>query len=197
MDRHKVLPTMEDFGRAKQDLGHALAHESSPVAQRLAASRRLLSIVNVHDEYKEAFRVAKNTIELVHLLFLPSLSNYDREYSLSEMEGLASDGAAIALTNGQDCFQAVNLLELGRGLLHGSLYDLRSDLDELWSGYPELAESLVTLRLKLGNSQRQDSMVADGTVLYLGMGQTIDMKLAVKWRISSSRFGNCHILIDS
>lgn len=168
MDRHKVLSKLEDLQKAKQSLNLALAHDSSPIAQRLAAGRLLLSILDVHNEGTEAYLIAKKTIELVPLLFLPSLSNHDREHLLPEIEGLASDAAAIALIDGQDCFNVVTILELGRGLLHGSLYDLRSDLDELRLEHSDLAESMANLRLQLENSQRQRRMVAEDVVPWDG-----------------------------
>ena len=160
--RHTALSNPEDLANAKRNLHLALAHESSPTAQRLVAGRLLLSSLDVSENSREAYQAVENIMELLPLLFLPSLHNHDKEHLLPQIAGLASDSAAIALLDGRSHTTAINLLELGRGVLTGSLYDLRSDLHELHSVHPQLASSLVELRLQLQNSYSEREMVAAG-----------------------------------
>jgi hypothetical protein len=60
-----------------------------------------------------------------------------------------------------NCFQSFNLFKFSRGPLHGLLYDIGSDFDEIQSGHPELVESLVSLRPKSTNSRGQRSILAE------------------------------------
>ncbi|KAF9771826.1 hypothetical protein IL306_010511 [Fusarium sp. DS 682] len=161
-DRYNVYSEQSDLRKAKQNLHLALAHENSPIAKRLAAGRLLLSGLDVFSDTGEAYKIAKETIELAPLLFLNSLHNQDKEHILPQIVGLALDAAAIALLGGKGVGESINLLEMGRGILTVSLYDLRADLRELRSKHPDLADSLTDLRRKLANSQRQADMLAEG-----------------------------------
>lgn len=70
-------------------------------------------------------------MELVALLFLPSLRVFEKEYLSPQIAGLASDAVAIALLDGRDHINSIDLLELGREVLTGSIYELQAKLHEL------------------------------------------------------------------
>lgn len=61
---------------------------------------------------------------------------------------------------------ALQLLELGRGVLAGLLMDLRRDIIDLKLEYPELAERFISLRDELDlSSDRADSLSPANTML--------------------------------
>ncbi|KAI0166690.1 CHAT domain-containing protein [Hypoxylon sp. FL1284] len=162
MDKYARYHQPSDLEQAKELLGVALTHDRSPVIKRLTAGRQLLSTFNVRQESDKAYKIAKQTTELILSLFSSSLRNKDRQYLLSQIVGLASESAAIALIAGKDCAEAIYLLEIGRGVLTSSLQDLRSDLRDLHTDYPHLADALRSLRRQLDSGpEKHDAEMAD------------------------------------
>jgi tetratricopeptide (TPR) repeat protein len=73
------------------------------------------------------------------------LHRADQERLLGIVPGLASDAAACAIAAG-DPSHAVELLELGRGILLGQVLELRTDIAELARQHPGLAARVQALR---------------------------------------------------
>ncbi|MGI9003118.1 MAG: CHAT domain-containing protein [Pseudonocardia sp.] len=86
------------------------------------------------------------------------LDRGDQQYALGQFAGLASDAAALALadefagTGEEPAVRALQLLELGRGILLSQALDTRSDLTDLHVHHPALAERFVELRDQLDHS---------------------------------------------
>jgi CHAT domain-containing protein len=59
---------------------------------------------------------------------------------------LASDAGAIALNAAKTPFEAIEVLELGRGVIVGSLNEMRADISELQQKHPQLGEEYINLR---------------------------------------------------
>ena len=68
---------------------------------------------------------------------------------LAEVVGFASDGAAVALIAGKPTYEAVKFLELGRGIILGTLSELRTDISDLQHDHPQFAEEYIELRNQL------------------------------------------------
>ena len=96
----------------------------------------------------EPHAIAKETIDLIPLRTPRSLQNTDKRHLLSAAVGLASDAAAIALHASQDPIAAIKLLETGRGVIAGALFE-QFDISALKSKHPELARSFDDLRNQL------------------------------------------------
>jgi tetratricopeptide (TPR) repeat protein len=73
------------------------------------------------------------------------LRRADQERLLSILPGLASDAAAAAIRSG-DPARAVELLEMGRGVLLGQVLELRADIAELARQHPGLAARVQALQ---------------------------------------------------
>ncbi|KAK8115636.1 hypothetical protein PG984_012138 [Apiospora sp. TS-2023a] len=129
----------------------ALNLTSAPISSRLDAGRRLLSSSEILRDIEQALTIANTAIQLVPLLASRSLQNTDKEAVLYRTAGLASDAAAVALQAGEGVFKAIEMLEMGRGLLMGSLYDIRTDVSTLEKVFPDLATEFTILREKLDN----------------------------------------------
>ncbi|RYP19528.1 hypothetical protein DL767_009626 [Monosporascus sp. MG133] len=103
---------------------------------------------------QEAYKAASTTIQLIPLLTPRSLQNIDKQHLLSQTAELALDAAAIALQAGKGNVAAIQMLETGRGVLIGSLYDIRTDIrtdiSALQQQCPQLAQSFNDLRDRLG-----------------------------------------------
>ncbi|MBA2890500.1 CHAT domain-containing protein [Nonomuraea soli] len=84
-------------------------------------------------------------VELLGRLAARSLTRADQERLLSGPAGIVRDAAACALAAGE-AERAVELLELGRGVLLGQALDTRSDIGLLHERHPELAREFVRIR---------------------------------------------------
>ncbi|KAF3928234.1 hypothetical protein AA313_de0207372 [Arthrobotrys entomopaga] len=94
----------------------------------------------------------KAAVEMLPKLNPRSISSEDMQSGLSRNPGLASLAAAVALNAKKTELEAFELLELGRGIIAGLLLDLRTDLSELQSLDPKLAEDFISVREQLDST---------------------------------------------
>lgn len=102
------------------------------------------------EAYCTALRLLDNSVTLTHSLPTQH-AHLTTNASYLRAKGLASDAAALAI----DCLQpekAVELLELGRGILLGQLGRYRTPLDDLRAANEELAKEFTEISTKLENS---------------------------------------------
>ncbi|RYP58987.1 hypothetical protein DL771_011041 [Monosporascus sp. 5C6A] len=160
---NKYLKTgaMPDLKEANKCFSIALNLDVSPVSNHIAAGRRLLSSPTIFQNVQKAYEIAQTTIQLIPLLAPRSLQNTDKQHLLSQAAGLASDAAAVTLQASKGSVAAIEMLETGRGILIGTLYDMRTDFSALQRQYPELARSFIDLRDKLDTPiSRTDTLIA-------------------------------------
>lgn len=63
--------------------------------------------------------------------------------------GLASTAAAVALNSEKSVYDALKLLEHGRGVIASLLLDIRGDISDLKAQHPSLATAFLSLREEL------------------------------------------------
>ncbi|RYP55468.1 hypothetical protein DL770_010906 [Monosporascus sp. CRB-9-2] len=127
----------------------ALNHSSSPTLDRLAPGRNLLTLYSETGNWSLAYLAASTAVSLVPRLTPRSLENPDKQHLLTEIVGLASDTAAVALMAGKTPYEAIRLLELGRGVIVGSLNEMRADITDLQHRHPQVAKEYIKLRDQL------------------------------------------------
>lgn len=77
------------------------------------------------------------------------MGHEDQQHVVSIFSGLAADACSRSLQAGDEVGQALEVLELGRGVIMGLLIDDRSDISKLENSYPEQAASYEWLRTKI------------------------------------------------
>ncbi|KAL7919051.1 CHAT domain-containing protein [Trichoderma austrokoningii] len=82
--------------------------------------------------------------------------------TLVHFSGLASMAATAALRVGKAPEHALQLLELGRGVIASLLMDMRGDITDLRQKFPELAEKFTSLRDEL-DLPAQDALFRNST----------------------------------
>ncbi|KAL8364557.1 hypothetical protein RB595_003713 [Gaeumannomyces hyphopodioides] len=157
-DRYSRTGAIADLEEAKKSYSAALRHPTSAVSIRIAAGRHFLSSPAILKD-EQAYAIAKTTIDLIPLLTPRSLQNSDKRHLLSAAVGLSSGAAAIALYAGKGPGAAVELLETGRGVIAGALFE-QSDLAVLERAHPDLARSFVDLRDQLDAPPQEHSLAA-------------------------------------
>jgi hypothetical protein len=94
---------------------------------------------------------------------------------LSKFSGLASMAAATALNMGKEAGYALELLELGRGVIAGLLLEMRTDVSALKQLHSELAAEFISLRDELDSPAR-------GTVLPISDDNALSWESQAKQR---------------
>ncbi|KAJ3455223.1 hypothetical protein MRS44_013823 [Fusarium solani] len=161
-DRYSQTGAMADLEEAKEcflaALRHsaaALRHSAAAVSVRVAAGRQFLSSPAILQD-RQAYAIAKTTIDLIPLLTPRALQNSDKRHLLSAAVGLSSDAAAIALHANRGPAAAIELLETGRGVIAGALFD-QSDLSALEREHPDLALERPTAATETEGDRRRDA----------------------------------------
>ncbi|KAI3571792.1 TPR domain-containing protein [Fusarium oxysporum f. sp. albedinis] len=155
-NRYSRTGAMADIKEAKECFVIALHHSASAVSVRVAAGRRLLLYPPTLQD-RQAYVIAKTTIDLIPLLTPRSLQHSDKTHLLSAAVGLSSNAAAIALHANRGPAAAIELLETGRGVIAGALFE-QSDLAALEREHPDLARSFIDLRDQLDAPPPADSL---------------------------------------
>ncbi|KAL4743374.1 CHAT domain-containing protein [Aspergillus similis] len=129
----------------------ALQQNAAPIRIRIIAGQNafqnLAILANRQQDYwQQAYRAADTTVHLIPRLTLRSIENADKQHLLSGVVGFASKAAAAALNAQRGAWDALNLLELGRGVLAASLEEVRIDIQDLQHAYPAMAERFVQLQ---------------------------------------------------
>ncbi|MFJ8853470.1 CHAT domain-containing protein [Streptomyces sp. NPDC102437] len=146
--RHDRLGRPDDADAALEAWKSCCALAAIPASTRMMAGRewgRLAAGLGRWDEAVHGYAIA---VESLPLLAWRGLGRDSQERLLTQWRGLASDAAACAIAAGLP-EQAVELLDLGRGVLWSQLLDLRTEVDTLAATDPQLAAEVDSVRAEL------------------------------------------------
>lgn len=162
--RYKRLGETQDREDAIVHYQRALNQANSYTLSRIHAGR---GIIRCARDWQEAYAAAKLTVDLVPRLSSRSLQNSDRQHVLSQVVGLASDAAAVALQARQTAAIALSLLEQGRGVLGTSIEEIRTDILDLRDKDSKLADQFLRLRDELETAATQNPEIVDSDLKIL------------------------------
>ncbi|KAM0230816.1 hypothetical protein ACHAP5_011260 [Fusarium lateritium] len=149
--------------KAKDCFISALHHTPSSMQSRIIAGRRLLLFTAILEDLDRAYDAASYTVDLIPLLISSPLQNIDKQALLSQAVAIASDAAAIALLHNKGACRAVELLEIGRNVITGSMQDLRGELFMLQEKHPDLVSRFAHLRQQVDVPKAQDNITRSDT----------------------------------
>ncbi|KAF5573692.1 30S ribosomal S17P protein [Fusarium pseudocircinatum] len=150
--RYLEYDSAQDLQDAISSYQKVLGHSSASMFLRVQAGFSLMqSYVSNHD-LEKAFKAGSDSIAILSLFRSRSLRNADLQREASKLAGLATQAASIALHSGKSALDALEFLEMARGLMASSISVLRADTKELERELPELAERYNRLRDQLDDS---------------------------------------------
>jgi tetratricopeptide (TPR) repeat protein len=139
-----------DRDAALEMLEEAASMSVAAPSARIGAGRVAASLIAETDPGRAA-GLLKAAVRLLPQTTPRFLERGDQQYAIGRFPRLASDAAALALSDPavpelQRPAQALRLLEAARGVLLSQALSTRSDLSELRERYPELAVRFAELR---------------------------------------------------
>ncbi|CAG8428350.1 unnamed protein product [Penicillium salamii] len=153
--RYERTGAKTDLELAILQYQNAVYHLQSRVLDRLRPGKHLLSLHTQTGNWLSAYQIASIIISMISRLTPNSLDISDKQHLLTEITGLASDAVAITLMVGETPCQALQLLELGRGVIMGSINEMRADISDLQRQNSLLGAEYTKLRDQLNAPSRE------------------------------------------
>lgn len=125
---------------------------------RVHLARRAAEILVRMSRWKEAAQLLEEAINLLPTVAPRSLQHTDKQDMLAKFTGLASMAAAVALNAGKSAYDALKLLELGRGVIASLLLDMRGSISDLKTQHPSLATAFLSLRDELDSPPNSQAL---------------------------------------
>lgn len=147
--RHGLNGLVEDETDALHCFKEGWKSQNAAPFVRVILARGAARILVARSNWKEAHQLLEEAINLLPSITPRSLQHTDKQNMLAKFTGLASTAAAVALNAGKSAYDALKLLELGRGVIASLLLDMRGDISDLKAQYPSLASSFLSLRDEL------------------------------------------------
>ena len=135
----------DDFARAIVVKEQAFALTSAPPSVRLKVARSLSRHL-VGEDIHRAKSVLQTAVRLLPQISPRALKRGDQQYNISQFADITSRAVSLSLACGEDPLNALQLLELGRGIIANLQLEVRSDISLLSASYPAIGEKFRSLR---------------------------------------------------
>jgi hypothetical protein len=149
--RHGADPAPAVLAEALTVFSEAAAIFTAAPLQRAAAARAMGELAASAERWPQATEAYRLAVELLPAVASRELNRGDKENRLANFTTLASNAAAAAL-QADDAYQAISVLEGGRGVLFAHSLQLRSPLDDLRAIAPSTADRFQYLGRQLSAS---------------------------------------------
>lgn len=156
--RYEVLGDENSRQAAVVNLREVAEWPLGSPTQRSDAAREWGVLERLAGNWSQAAEAYEKAVELLGQTAPGSIPVADRHRLLGERHGLASDAAACFLKLG-NVARAVELLELGRGIMLGRGIEARDDTTRLAEAHPALAADFERLRAAVDAMDTQEDYV--------------------------------------
>lgn len=156
--RTHAIADLEDSISCHRSALHQL---NSPIMTRIVAGREILENCALIPDWQQAYEAADIAVHLIPKLLSQSLENSDRQKVLGQLNCLASDAAAVALSARKGPLAALEFLEQGRSVLAAHLEGMHTGTLNLRKDHPGLAEEFICLQNDLEIPKDRESSCKD------------------------------------
>ncbi|KAL2014889.1 hypothetical protein VTN00DRAFT_2414 [Thermoascus crustaceus] len=108
---------------------------------------------------EEAASLLQEAVQLLPTMCPKYLNDEDKQSRLQDFFGLASQAAAVSLEAGKSPADALQVLETGRAIISSLLLDMRTEISQLKSKHPHLAERFEAIRDELSSESDSHSLL--------------------------------------
>jgi hypothetical protein len=173
--RFRWTGAREDIDRSILSFKEGWKYQNAQPSVRIKLAWTAAKLLTSQTNWEESSVLLQGAIKLLSIASPRSLENTDKQHMLSEFSGLAPMAAATALSIGKGAGYALELLELGRGVIAGHLLEMRIDISALKQLHSELATEFISLRDELDSP-------TSGTVLPISDDNTLSWESQAKRR---------------
>jgi len=159
--RFKRTSAIKDFDKSLGSYRAGWRCENASPSIRISLARRAAILLASQRNWEESSTFLQSAVKLLPLVSPRLLKNNDKQHILRQFAGLSSMATAISLNAGNDEYQALKLLELGRCIIAGLLVEMRTDISDLKEQYPRLVEEFESLRDELDSSPSKTPLLGD------------------------------------
>lgn len=116
---------------------HSLACSNAPNIVRIRSAQKVATILSERGRWKESSEALGYAVELLTKLNAFNLKLKDQQYMLREFAGLGTLATATALQAGKGAQEALQLLNVGRGVIANLKFSLQNGIGTLNKQHPE------------------------------------------------------------
>ena len=132
---------------------------NAPPSSRIRSARTCADLLYSEKAICDASRFLSLAVHLLPAISPRTLRRRDQQTSLSKFFGLAGDACALSVEAGEDIYKSLQLLEVGRGVMDGIHWEMRSEISALNDAHPQLAE-----KFKLHRANMEESVRSQGAL---------------------------------
>ena len=159
-DWFKRSTSMDDLRRTIDAAEQALAVTTAPPRIILDVARFLSNLLVGRDNQR-AKTVLQSAVRLLPAVSPRALKETDQKYNLSQFADINSRAASLSLACGENSYDTLRLLELGRGIIASSQLEIRSDISRLAESFPDHAQQFCELRDEINSNHGNDSLLVN------------------------------------
>lgn len=143
---------MDSLDASIQQYEDAFAIVQAPSITRIEAvisAKRVLSFRNSPHDRQRLLHLLEDGIKLLPSITPRILKQGDQQRILSKFAGFTAEAVSILLDHGKDPYAALQLLELGRGVIASLTLQVRSDVSDLKLAHSDIAVQWERIRDEL------------------------------------------------
>jgi tetratricopeptide (TPR) repeat protein len=148
----RMLAWRDDLDRAVMVYKDALNCQNAPPSIRIHSAMKAARILASLSKWEESSILLEDAVHILPTVTPRSLRHTDQQHMVQKYCGLAADAASTSLLAGRRAHSALQLLELGRGIIFGLLLDTRIDISLLKRHHPQTAREFEFLRNELDSA---------------------------------------------
>ncbi|KAI4915315.1 hypothetical protein J4E85_010440 [Alternaria conjuncta] len=157
-EHYKITGSVASLGASVRNLSKCAHNPVASPSLRIEAARKAADILILQANFAEADVLLQLAVSLLQRVSPRSLQQKDQQDAISKFSGMTTVAASVALQAGATAEKALEILEEGRGIILGLLFDVRSDISALRSQHPDLATRFEHLRSSLESPAAQASI---------------------------------------
>lgn len=168
--RYNRTGSVDDLKRSVAAKEQAVGIVNGSPFHRVEIAVSAVTVMMKDHDLPRANRLLQSVVEQLTLVSPRALKRSDQQYNLSQIAGFASLAVSVALECGEDYYSALQLLEIGRGIISNFQLEMRSDISDLRAAHPDLASRFDVIR---NRSHRPELEVDESYLEFPGTQQRI------------------------
>jgi hypothetical protein len=155
---------IEDLERAIAAKEQAFKSDTAPPSIRLKAADSCSDLLIGQKSYRRAKGILRAAVKLFPIVSPRQLRLADRQFNISQFSSITSRAVSLHLADEEDAYKALQLLELGRGILANLQLEVRSDVSVLAASHSNVAKEFQELRDQIDTTSRSSEMSVIDTI---------------------------------